>query len=567
MENVADKFIEYARDVVNGDIIAGELIKLTCKRYLSWFDRDDIYFDEAAAERPVNFIRKLKFWEGAQYKGKPFELQDWQKFMIYGIFGWYRKDNNKRLIRHAYIQIARKCGKTSLASALGLYGLIADKEAGAEVDIVAPSAEQSRIGFKHATNLANTINRHSIFHITRGLIEFPASKSRFRIMSSDAKFGDGFNPSIGIIDEYHAFPNNDIPNLLTSGMGMRLNPLMIYITTAGFNLYGPCKEYRDMCEDILKGLKNDDTIFPLIYEIDKTDDWKDHKCWKKCCPALYNTVFEDFMEDQLNKAINNPTDEVDIKTKTFNLWCAGDTSWIHSDIIKRSSEKFDLKDLMEFDEKLNKYVMPKKYYCYAAVDLAADDDFTSLSLCIPREDRLWFKTYLFVPSESLKTSRIKQLYQKWRLHNDIIICDGNVQDYDVILNKLLEIRTQIPILKVGYDKWNSTALVTNAEYKGLPMEPFYQSCGNYNRPLKEMYRLFVSDKIRIDNNEAVRWCFDNVTIHEDNHENKMPKKKGKRFQKIDAVVSMLMSFGLMLNDPYCKANYIINGDKNIMSKK
>ena len=119
MENVADKFKEYARDVINGDIIAGELIKLTCKRYLSWFDRDDIYFDEAAAERPVKFIRKLKLWQGAQYKGKPFELQDWQKFMIYGMFGWYKKSNGRRLIRHAYVQIARKCGKTSLTAALG----------------------------------------------------------------------------------------------------------------------------------------------------------------------------------------------------------------------------------------------------------------------------------------------------------------------------------------------------------------------------------------------------------------------------------------------------------------
>lgn len=555
--NEINEYKEYAQKVVTGEIAAGELLKLSCQRYMDWFERQDIYFDEISAARPVNFISKLKFWEGAQYKGKPFLLQDWQKFIIYGIFGWRRKDNNKRLIRHAYIQIARKCGKTSLTAALGLYGLIADGEQGAEVDIVAPSAEQSRIGFKHAANLAETINRHNIIKIQRGLIEFPHTKSRFRIMSSDAKFGDGFNPTIGIIDEYHAFPNNDIPNLLTSGMGMRENPLMIYITTAGFNLYGPCKDYRDMCEQILRGNKSDDTIFPVIYEMDKQDDWEDKYNWKKCCPALYNTVHEDFMEDQLNKAKNNPIDEVDIKTKTFNIWCAGETSWIDSITILNSSESFELEDLM-VDGK-----MPKDVYCYAGLDLAADSDFTSLSLCIPRKDKLWFKTYLFVPSESLKTSQIKHFYEKWHRTGEIIVCEGNVQDYDIILNKLLEIRKIIPILKVGYDKWNSTALVTNAEYKGLPMESFYQSAGHYNQPLKEMYRLFKCDKIRLDNNEAVRWCFDNVAIKEDNKENKMPVKKGKRCQKIDAVVSMLMAFGLMLEDPYCKANYIIKGEQNI----
>jgi len=551
------KFQKYAEDVVNGKIKSGRLLKLACQRYLSWFNMDDRYFDAELAEKPVKFISKLKFWEGAQFKGKPFILQDWQKFMLYAIFGWRWKSNNKRVIRHAYIQIARKCGKTSLTAALGLYGLIADGEQGAEVDIVAPSAEQSRIGFKHASNLAETINKHNILKIQRGLIEFPHSKSRFRIMSSDAKFGDGFNPTIGIIDEYHAFPNNDIPNLLTSGMGMRENPLMIYITTAGFNLFGPCKEYRDMCVEILNGNKSDDSIFPLIYEMDDDDDWTSEENWEKCCPALHNTVNVDFMRDQLNKAKNNPIDENDIKTKTFNLWCAGESAWIEGELIKKSSEKFDLEDL-KVDGK-----MPNDIYCYAAVDLAADDDFTSLSLCIPRQDKLWFKTYLFVPSESLKTSKLKQLYKKWQQHNNIIVCEGNVQDYDIILNKLLEIRKQIPILKIGYDKWNSTAFVTNAEYQGLPMESFYQSAGHYNRPLKEMYRLFRCNKIRLDDNEAVRWCFNNVAIKEDNHENKMPKKKGKKHEKIDAVMSMLMSFGLMLEDPYCKANYIVEGDRNL----
>ena len=562
-----NEFTDYPLKVINGEIVAGELLRLTCKRFLDWFERDDIYFDEDAARRPINFISKLKFWEGEQFVGKPFILQDWQKFMVHSIFGWKRKNNNKRVIRHAYIQIARKCGKTSLTAALGLYGLIADGETGAEVDIVAPSAEQSRIGFKHAKNLAATINRNNVITIRTGLIEFNHTNSRFRIMSSDAKFGDGFNPSIGIIDEYHAFVDNRIPNLLTGGMGMRQNPLMIYITTAGFNLYSPCKEYRDMCADILHGLKQDDTIFPLIYEMDKDDNWEDNKNWKKCCPALYNTVDEDYMFDQLNKARNNPIEEVDIKTKNFNMWCSGDVNWISDEIIKKSSKSFEIEDFMEYDEKLKKYVMPSKYYCYAGLDLAADSDFTSLSILIPVEVKknyfnFYFKTYLFVPSDSLKYSRIKQLYKKWQQHDEIIVCDGNVQDYDIILNKILEIRSKIPIIKLAYDKWNSTAVITNAELKGLKTEPFYQSQGNYNSPLKNMYRQFQLGKIIIDNNEAVRWCFSNVSIHEDRHENKMPQKKGKRFEKIDAVVSMLMAFGVMINDKYCKANYEFKNDKD-----
>ena len=558
MENVAKKFTEYAEDVVNGRIVAGELIKLTCKRYLSWFDRDDIYFDEEAAERPVKFIAKLKLWQGKQFKGKPFELQDWQKFMVYGMFGWYRKSTGRRLIRQAYVQIARKCGKTSLTAALGLYGLIADKEPGAEVTTVAPSSKQSQLLFEHARNLGASINKHNILNMNRaGLIKFPYTKSKFHIMSSDKNFGDGFNPSIGIVDEYHAFKDNDVPNLIRDGMMMRTNPLMIYITTAGTNLYGPCKEFRDMCEDILKGLKHDDTIFPLIYELDKTDNWEDETCWKKCCPALHNTVFEDAMSSALTLAKNNPSDEIDIKTKNFNMWCAGETNWINEETVKKYSIDFELEDLMVYDEKLKKKVMPKKYYAFVGIDLAADRDFTSMSICIPAENRqIYFKTYLFVPSQSIKTSPLKYMYQNWDRQKDIIVCDGNVQDYDIILNKLLEINSLIPIYKVGYDPFHSTSFAVNMEYHGFNLEIIKQSAGHYTDPIANLYRKFLLGEVKIDNNAAVRWCFNNVVMHEDNHRNKFPKKKGKRIEKIDAVVSMLMAFTVMSRDKYCKANYI-----------
>ena len=271
---IDNKYKQYAQDVIDGKIIAGELIRLACVRYLSWFNRDDIYFDTEKAERPIKFIAKLKHFTG-KFKGQPFILQDWQKFMIYNIFGWIRKDNGTRLIRNAYIQISRKCGKTSLASAIGLYGLIADNEAGAEVTTVAPSKEQSRIAFKNASSYLESINKFSFFKALRNEIRFDRTKSRFRIMSSDANFGDGFNPSIAIIDEYHAMKDNDIPNVLISGMGMRTQPLMLYITTAGTNLFGPCKKYRDMCEEIMRGVKQDDTVFALIYELDKDDDVED----------------------------------------------------------------------------------------------------------------------------------------------------------------------------------------------------------------------------------------------------------------------------------------------------
>ena len=540
MNNMIDsKYTQYAQDVIDGKIIASELVILACKRYMSWFERDDIYFDVEKAERPIRFIAKLKHFTG-KFKGQPFILQDWQKFMIYNIFGWIRKDTGTRLIRNAYIQISRKCGKTSLASAIGLYGLIADGEAGAEVTCVAPSAEQSRIAFKNASSYLESINKFRFFKALRGEIRFDRTKSRFRIMSSDANFGDGFNPSIAIIDEYHAMKDNDIPNVLVSGMGMRTQPLMLYITTAGFNLFSPCKKYRDMCEEILRGVKHDDTIFALIYELDKDDNIEDSKVWKKCCPSLGITVTDDYMRQQLTMMNNNPADEVHIKTKTFNQWCQSAAYWLPLSLLLDNTKKVDIT------------TVPEKTYAILGVDLAATSDLTCVSCCYNVDGIFYFKSWIFLPEIALEESPNKSMYKQWQKDGLIEITPGNATDYDYVLNKILEINKYIKVVKVMYDSWNATQFTENAIQQRVKMEPFSQSLGNFNRPTKEFERLLRLGKVIIDDNEAVRWCFGNCTLKIDNFENVKPIKAGTKQQKIDPVISMLEALGGMINTTYFK---------------
>ena len=536
---IDNKYTQYAQDVINGKIIANELVKLACVRYMSWFNRDDIYFDPEKAEKPIKFIAKLKHFTG-KFKNKPFILQDWQQFMIYNIFGWIRKDNNTRLIRNAYIQISRKCGKTSLASAIGLYGLIADGEAGAEVTCVAPSKEQSRIAFKNASSYLETINRFNLFKALRGEIRFDRTKSRFRIMSSDANFGDGFNPSIAIIDEYHAMKDNDIPNVLISGMGMRTQPLMLYITTAGFNLFGPCKKYRDMCEEILRGVKQDDTIFALIYELDKDDKIENKDVWKKCCPSLGITVTDDYMKQQLTMLKNNPSDEVPILTKTFNFWCQSSESWLPLSLILNNTQKVDITKL------------PDKTYAILGVDLAAVSDLTCLSCCYNLDGMFYFKTWIFIPEVALEESPNKAMYRQWQKDGLIEVTPGNATDYDYVLNKILEINKYVKVVKVMYDSWNATQFTENAVQQRVKMEPFSQSLGNFNRPTKEFERLIRLGKVTIDDNEAVRWCFANCTLKIDNCDNAKPVKAGTKHQKIDPVISMLEALGGMITTTFFK---------------
>lgn len=548
---VDEKFLKYANDVIDGKITAGHLMKLACKRYISFFDRDDIYFDEEKAEKPVRFISKLKHTRG-EFAGHSFILQDWQAFIIYAVFGFYNKSDNSRLCKSAYIQIARKCGKTSLASALGLYGLMADGEAGAEVTCVAPSAVQSNIAFTSAKEYVESINRKNILRCLRSEIKFDYNHSRFRIMSSDAKFGDGFNPSLAIIDEYHAFPNNDIPNLLLSGTGMRKSPLMIYITTAGFNLYSPCKAYRDTCEEILEGLKTDDTIFPFIYELDPEDDWQDRRNWKKCCPSLGITVGQSFMEQQLVLANNMAFETVPIMTKTFNVWCSSSSIWLKDQLLIDSSSEFDLSDLAK-----------QGLTAYCGLDLASVSDLTAFSVMVPSFkhvegtyadtiDKLYFKSWAFIPEVQLKESPNKELYKKWVREGHVIVTPGNVTDYDYVLSKMVEVSKQIPIIKVAYDTYNATQFTIMATQQGFNMSPYSQALANFNKPTKEFERQIKLGNVVLDNNEVVRWCFANTALKFDNKDNAKPIKGGSDNQKIDCVVSIIESLGGMMEDPQNK---------------
>ena len=364
-------------------------------------------------------------------------------------------------------------------------------------------------------------------------------------MSSDAKFGDGFNTSCGILDEFHAFDDNKIADLLTSSMVMRDNPLMIYITTAGFNLFSPCKEYRDMCVDILYGNKQDNSVFSAIYEMDEDDlkDWTNPKYWKKCIPSLGITVNYESVQDQITKATNNSSLEVGVKTKTLNIWCNSRFTWIRDEYIQKSSQNVDFDDFTDND------------ICYGGIDLASVSDLTSVSFLFPPNknrkvypDKYVFKTICYLPEESLYTSANSEKYKFWKSKGYLKTTPGNVADYDYILTDICNLMKTKYIYRIGYDTWNATQFAVDATTQGVPLYPFSQSSGSFNRPCKEFERLVLKGQVVIDNNPLVRWAFQNVELKTDWNENVKPVKSGDMvMNKIDPVISMLEALGICLD--------------------
>ncbi|MDR1582075.1 MAG: terminase large subunit [Prevotellaceae bacterium] len=530
-------YYTYARDVISGKIVAGEYIRMAAERFFSFIEDDKYVFREKNVDNVIKYISLFKHFTG-KHAGKNFILELWEEFIVANIFGFYIKESGERLTQSAYIEMARKNGKSALASALCLNGLMNDFEANAEVYLAANSKDQAKISFSMCSNFAKGLDpNHKYLVPFRDRINFDKELSFLRVLAADDSKLDGFNASMYLIDEYHAAKTSRIKDVLQSSQGMRENPLSIIITTAGFDKLGPCYQYRTMCTEVLSGLSNDDTLFAAIYSLDNNDDWKDEKVWIKSNPNLNVTVKPSFIRQQIKKAINSPAEEVGIKTKNINIWCDSETVWIPEHYILSASKDIHEDDFKDRD-------------CYIGIDLSSTSDLTAMTALFPDEESgmMYFKTFYYLPEAALREKRFKELYGEWRRQGKITITPGNVTDYDYILSDLFRLDKQVVILNVGYDQWNATQFIIKVSERGLKTEPISQTVGNYNRPTKEMERLIMSGKAVIDNNIINRHCFRNVTLKIDYMGNTKPTKEHEE-KKIDGVISMLTALNTYLVSP------------------
>ncbi len=528
MDDEFAKYKLYATQVVNGDVVACEYVRLACLRYLSYFDRDDLTFDPSKADKVVNFIGKLRHFTGS-HNGKPFVLQEWQKFIIYSIYGWYHADGS-RMVRNAYIEVARKNGKTALVAALCLYHLIADGEANAQVILSATSAKQAKICFDMCSNFIKPLDKKGkYFKRYRDTIKFDATTSSLHIVAADASRLDGYNASMFVCDELHEFKDGSVFNVLQSSQGMRENPLGVCITTAGFNRSSFCYSMRSSMVELLYGKKPDDSQFAVIFTLDDGDNYEDESNWVKSSPNLGVTVKKEYLRQQAQQAKNNPTLLTSYLTKLQNIWLSSSEEWIAAECIFKAQQQWD-------------YTITDEPFAYLGVDLGSTSDMTCVSVMIPNDERYYFRNYYFLPSEQLTVNPNRELYRVWHQQGYLIVTPGNVTDYDTILTEILKLNDIVQIIQVSYDQWNATQFAINATEQGINLLPYSMSIGSLNRPTKELARLILSEKVVIYTNPIDNFCFENVVIKRDFNDNERPTKESYN-NKIDGVLAMIMALG------------------------
>ena len=534
------EYYKYAQDVLNGSIVAGELVRLACKRFMHDLERPDIEFRAEIVDRFITFCSLLKHFKGKS-AGEQFKLEPWQQFIGANILGFYYKGTDDRKYTNSLICVARKMGKTCLAAAFCLWFLIGDGESGAEVDLAANSRQQAQIAYEFVQNYARQLDPSGKeLKCLRNGIKLKLNDSNLNVFAADSTKLDGFNASFALIDEYHAAKDSRLYDVLKSSQGQRKNPHLMVISTVGFSITSPFKKLYDTDCEILHGLKEDDSTFAMIFSLDDGDDWRDERVWRKIAPNLDITVTTKYLREQVIQAENNVSAETGILVKNFNVWQQVTNIWIPDSYVNRCFKKISYSDFNE-DTSL----------CYVGTDLAAVGDMTAVSCMYTRDDddKLYFITEYFLPETALTESPNRELYKQWKRQGLLTITEGNVTDYTYVTKMLLTRNSHIQIRKVAYDSWNSVQWAIQCEEAGLPLEPFSQSIGNFNRPTRELERLIRSQKVVFQTNEITRWMFRNVLLKHDHNDNVKPTKGGTQGQKIDGVIAILEALGIYLLEP------------------
>lgn len=521
----------YAEQVRSGEILVCEYVRLAVERYYADLDRAldrGRYFDRKAAMRAIHFIEKLKHTKG-EWAGQRFRLEPWQQFVLWNIFGWKNADGTRRF-RYAYIEIARKNGKTALSAGIGLYMLFADGESRPEVYSAATVKDQAKICFSDAveivkaTDLKNYLTPyHSIVYELKGGMMKP--------LSSDYGTHDGLNPSCGIIDEFHAHKDGGMFDVIKSAFGTRRQPLMFIITTAGFDKSGVCYAYRENVIKVLRSVNEDDSLFGIIYTLDDKSEWDDPKMWIKANPNLGVSLSADYLADQVKDAKNRPEAVRNVMTKNVDLWVDAERTWILDDVWQKcigTTAPVDLKGCA----------------CWGGLDLSNVSDITAYVLLFHENDRFQLLPHFWIPEEKMleKVRKENINYDKWAAEGYVTVTPGNVIDYNFVKADILRIVADYDLRTSAYDRWNSSQTIIDLQNEGMECNPFGQGYGSMSAPTKEFEKLVLTGKIEHFGNPVLRWMLASTLVKTDPAGNIKPDKE-KSTQKIDGIVASIMALG------------------------
>lgn len=548
---VTQRALDWVDAVLSKKVPSCKRIKLACKRFKvdlkrSGTDKFPFVFDHEASEHMCAFMEALPHIEGAwAARNETLTLLGWQAFLISQIGGWRHMVSGLRRFRKAYVEVPRKNGKSTLLGGVGLYFLGPDGESGAKVYSAASSSQQARIVFDCAKVMADTGMVGAVplaellgFKVEEHKIKTSDKAAVFQPVASQTKSKDGKNPHCAIIDELHEHDKRDVWDSMASALGAREQPLLIAITTAGYNTAGICYEQRKYLQRILDGALVDDSYFGLIFEADEGDEPGDEATWVKSNPSLGAAKSIQYVRDEWAGAAASPAALGDFLRKHLNIWTSVGASAIDMDAWRASEDP---------NMKLSDYVGGK---AYIGVDLATRHDFASVVLVLPAGSTYHTFSWHFLPEKAVNLPGNEHIWA-WAKAGLVLYTPGAELDLNIVEALVLQLTGQgsgdwgfsdlpsFDVEMVVYDPTFASQMAANWDAAGINAVELRSRASNLNEPFHKLIAAVEDHRLINDGNPVLTWMASNTLMKQVQGGDYIYPAKLAPEDKIDGIAALI----------------------------
>ena len=504
-------------------------------------------FDEKKGNKPIEFIEKFCKHSKGKWAGKAVQLELFQKAFIQALFGFVDKDTRLRKYKKGALFIGRKNGKSTMDSGLANFMLTKDGEGGAEVYSVATKKDQAKVVWDEAKRMIKkspALNKR--IRCLVGGIFYDETESFLKALASDSNSLDGLNAHFVICDEVHAWKDKNLLDVMYDSMSAREQPMLLETSTMGTIRESVFDNEYEYFSDIIEGYEGknefiDETVLPVIYELDRPEEWQNEKSWFKANPGLGTIKNIKDLRDKVNRAKNNPTELINLLCKDFNVRQNDQDKWITFDIAN-NEETFELENLLDT-------------YAVGGVDLSSTTDLSCATALIVKSGKKFVLQQYFIPSERLefKIKDDKIPYDKWEKRGLVTICEGAKVNYTDVTAWFLKLHHEYDIstMWIGYDPWNTQYWVEEMKQTGFEMIEIRQGAKTMSNPMKQLEADLIEKKVNYNNNPVLKWCLCNTAVKRDENDNIRPIKGQKQRARIDGTVSLIIAYCVLfekLND-------------------
>lgn len=535
--------VEYYQKIVDGEEIVGEKIRKIYEKliYDLYDDNNEYEYNSRKANHVIEFIENYCKHSKGKWGGKPVILELWQKALLAASFGFVHKIDGTRKYREVFLVVGRKNGKSTLSSGVGLYLQVADGEPGAEIYAVATKKDQAKIVWSEAKRMVK--KSPSLLKRIKPLVSELISDfndSIFKPLGSDSDTLDGLNVHGALMDEIHAWKDQNLYDVVVDGCSSRDNPMIFIISTAGTVRESVYDNKYEEAEMLINALFQEDGyddphFLPLIYELDKKSEWQDEKSWKKANPGLGTIKKVDMLRTKVNKALANNKLVKNLCCKDFNIRETAGETWLTFD---------ELNNELTFDISIL-----KPTYGIGGADLSKTTDLTAAKVIfmLPNDLNIYVVSMYWLPEDLLNDREAddKIPYKLWLEKGLLRTTPGNTVHPKYVTQWFLEVQNELGIYIpwIGYDGWSADYWVEEMRncFGKESMEKVIQGKYTLSGPMQRLEADIKKKYVIYNNNPIDKWCLSNTSVDVDKNGNIQPIKVRSR-KRIDGTAALLNAY-------------------------